>query len=92
MIVTDSIPITVCSVEHSAGLTKQMSIQYVVCPSYSVVYEYKDCVRTLSDGTTESKTCCHVATSNHPQRSRRAACATLLLKKQNRKKSSLDSQ
>lgn len=42
---SDSIAITLCSVENTVGLTKQMFIRYVVCPSCSVIYEYTDCVR-----------------------------------------------
>ncbi len=83
---SEQIPVTLMSVEKIIGLEKKCFIEYVVCPQCSVIYEFSDCVRTLANGKTESKTCRHVATPNHPHVRKRKACGALLLKQQRRHK------
>ena len=55
-------------------------INYVVCPQCFKVYDYDDCV--LRVGSQEqSLKCQYVEFPNHPQRSRRQKCNTILLKR-----------
>lgn len=59
---------------------------YVVCPKCSSIYEQNDCILTRANGSIiESKTCCHVATPEHPHRNRRNACGCVLMKRQKTK-------
>lgn len=81
----DAVPLTLSGIRRQLGYNSDMYINYVVCPKCSALYEYKDCVITRANGEIESKTCCHVVTPNHPQRSKRRACGCILLKKQKRK-------
>ena len=60
-----------------------MYINYVVCPKCSALYEYKDCVITRANGELESKTCCHVATPNHPSVPKEKHAAVLKQKQKN---------
>lgn len=55
---------------------------YVVCPSCHSIYEYRDCIIHRSNGSKESKRCCHIQYPNHTQVSLRTkTCDTVLLKK-----------
>ena len=60
-----------------------------MCPKCDSLYELKDCIKHNSNGSIESKTCRHVATPDHPHRSRRLACGCVLLKKQRTKKKTI---
>ena len=84
--VSNKIP---CSIESMAGLDKQSFAEYVVCPRCNAIYEFKNCVKNLPSGKTETMTCRHVAYPNHPHRSRITACGAPLLKKQRNKQSSM---
>lgn len=54
--------------------------EYVVCPQCFKVYEYEECI--LKVGSQEhSLKCQYVEFPNHPQRSRREKCNTILLKR-----------
>lgn len=65
---------------------KKVYKEYVVCPKCDSLYQLKDCIKLNPNGTTESKTCCHVATPDHLHRSRRVACGCVLLRRQGTKK------
>ena len=54
--------------------------EYVVCPQCFTIYDYEKCV--LKVGSQEqSLKCQYVQFPNHPQRSRRSKCNTILLKR-----------
>ena len=54
--------------------------EYVVCPQCFKLYVYKDCVVRVGSQEHSLK-CQHVEFPNHPQRSRRQKCNTILLKR-----------
>ena len=82
------IPATIGRIEQLVGLTKGTFIDYVVCPKCSCIYEYNDCVLSVS-GRKQLKKCCHVEYPNHPRVSRRKSCGTVLLKSQKKKKGTM---
>ena len=55
-------------------------IKYVVCPRCDSIYEFKDCIITLSRSK-QGKNCWHVPYPNHPHHSRRKSCDAQLLRK-----------
>ena len=55
-------------------------MEYVVCPKCFKLNEYSKCI--IKVGSQEqSRKCDHIEFPNHPQRSRREKCSTILLKK-----------
>ena len=71
------IPLTTKTAIKLLGLCEDGIIQYVVCPTCHSIYEYEDCLTTLTNGDKASKLCCFVKYPNHTQPSRRGPCNTL---------------
>ena len=82
----NDLPKSLPTVYHMLNLDKDAFTVYIVCPKCDSLYEYRDCIKVLSDGTKESARCCHVTMPNHPHRSRRSPCGATLMKKQRTKK------
>lgn len=74
----ESAPLGLLGLHKILQITESDFVNYVVCPVCSSVYEYEDCINVQSS---ESKRCHHISQPNHPQRSRRKECGTVLLKK-----------
>ena len=53
---------------------------YAVCPKCSALYDPKDCI-IKTGSIEESRKCEHIEFPNHPQRSRRSKCGTVLMKR-----------
>ena len=83
--IADGIPLSYETVHRRLNIDKSTHLDYVVCPKCFSVYEQPDCIIVRANGDTDSRTCCHTPTPNHPHRSRRNACGCLLMKKQKSK-------
>ena len=77
----NNIPVRLVTVHSLFGIKEKEFINNVVCPKCHSIYNYEDCVnRSRSHGGLISKLCKHIAYPNHPHKSRRTPCDTLLLK------------
>ena len=74
------IPLTTKTAIKLLGLREDGLLQYVVCPTCHSIYEYEDCLTTLTNEDKASKLCCFVKYPNHTQPSRRGPCNMFLLK------------
>ena len=75
-----SIPETMYMINKSLWIQKDDFEKYAVCPQCKSLYQLKDCVIKKANGDTVSLKCTHVSYPNHPHRSRRRPCGTVLMK------------
>ena len=76
----ETLPKSIYLAKACLGLEKDDFEKFVVCPTCMTLYKTDDCTITKSTGNVVSKKCTHVKFPNHPQRSRRKQCGTLLMK------------
>ena len=80
-----NIPICHGTLYQRLNIDKNTHIDYIVCPKCSSIYEQSDFSIIQASDSVESKTCCHIATPDHPHHRKRNACGCVLLKKQQTK-------
>ena len=77
---SSSMPSTYNSLTKSVGIDLDKSItEYVVCTKCSCIYDLESCSE-IQFGKKHSKNCKFIAFPDHPHRSQRAPCGSLLLK------------
>ena len=76
----DQLPRGIAAAKKCLGYQCDDFVKYAVCPSCHTIYNIDDCKRMLPNNTVLSATCDYVMFPNHPQKSRRKKCGTLLKK------------
>lgn len=76
----DKLPHGVEAARRFLGYRKDCFDKYASCPSCHSIYILENCRVTLPNKSIISASCAHKAFPNHPHRSRRNACGTVLMK------------
>ena len=74
------IPQTLYFIEKNLCLHKDNFIKYAACPKCKTLYKFDDCIQWRPNGEEVSKKCRHVNYPQHPQKTRRKPCGTILMK------------
>ena len=77
---TDHLPQGIEAAKRFLGHQKDNSTKYAACPSCHSIHNVDDCKVVLPNKSIISAVCHHIEFPNHPHKSRRKPCQTLLMK------------
>ena len=78
--VANHLPSSLYKLQKYFGNSANKYTTYAVCPKCSALYDPEECI-VKTRGIEESKTCKHIEFPEHPHRSRRSKCGTVLMKR-----------